>query len=257
MMNRGSFLRGFALSFVMAMSIALELNAQSIDGAYVWSKEDNVKVLVKGESFLMIKEDTSSERTDTLAVCTISKVRDYLFEINSDLSMPRRGMETKYRTAPVLNNSARINVLLPNYPDTLTAEIHMGISDTYKFDIVDGKGAVEIPFSSDTLTIYLNKRKTKSETIISQPKAYHVNSLLLRPQRLSYSFNRDDLTYSRVIVGFEHPDFELKPQDDITFYAPGITPDVFNRYCVEKEYFRIRNDILYWKGEIFLRQTLE
>lgn len=254
-MNIEHLLYKLTFSCLLHLMFVNGLSAQSNVGTYAWTQNCNFKIALESDLFLMIKCGTDSEKVDTLAECSVLKIRDYLYEISSDLECPRKNREIFFSTNESLGNKARINVLLPNCRMDFFAIITIG-DKRYRFDVSDGKGSIDVKCpSADTVTYYFNKKRTKYRTEVYPPKPFPIVDLKLMPKQVSYSFNRDDLSYSLYIIkvdsGYEYNGYELKPLDEISYYVPGITPDVMERYCIDKEFFRIRDGILYWKGEEF------
>lgn len=259
--------------FMLSLYFSIGISAQTIDGVYTWEQDSDVRVSVREGTFALIRQAPSLVGIDTLAICSVSKVRDYLFEINSKTVSPTTDKIVKYSKDSTLNGSARIEVVLPNYKLPLKVEIrpdrksrfHLGdiyvgqwdrdysYHERYEFNVEDGFGGIEIPCVNDTSVSYHSRKKIKVSKQVTE-YMYNLHLMTLRNEDITYSFNREDMTYSRVFM-FLDADYLIKPKDVITVSLPGIRPEDFERYYISGEYFRIRNDTLYWKGEQFRKVT--
>lgn len=248
-----------ASAFVCILLIACSAGAQSVGGVYRWRKNGSICItLDKDDSFVMTRS-VINQKIDTLAECSVSKVRNNLYEINSKFLSREPELGLIHETDTTLNENARVGVLIPNIKDTLEAELVIDYKK-YIFNITDGKGSVDVPCYEIT---YIPSTRRKKNVVFHQRhvmKECAINSMILKRTSRSYAFNRGDLSYSRLsvdVMNQEIRDTKLKSKDIITFYIPDIGPEHFEMYYIVGDFFRIQDNTLFWKGEEFVRDMEE
>lgn len=217
--------------FIFISFFAFSKNMSSINGYYLNSSQ-SVAIIIKGDSLFMHSRGGPGIPDKVLAVCSLQKINTEFYEIKSCYP-PAEAFENisiEYNESKKSSGrQCRIYFNLPNYNDSLNFYIFTK-EKGHEVCIGKDKNYIDVPFSEEFISFVVD------------------NPLNLLP------CNPDATFWGCLYYGYYDNIILKENMDMMTITLPNIKQEVFNLYYIQKDYIRIVNKKLFWRGGVFTKR---
>lgn len=206
--------------------------AQEENFVGIYRDEVGRELHVKDNSIFFVMPQSSNAiayESDTLAICTFSKVEKDIIELNTQdpKELIQSTMKISQKYDSLTSNKKQIIFNIPCQNDLLI-EI---LTNDYKF--------LRLDYSANNNSICLPEQTQKVFYSVELKR-------VLMPHDVNGAF------YG--IIRYTSKDIEFeKDKNTIIVSLPGMTCSFFERYYVKGEYARIVGNTIIWKGRTFIK----
>ena len=225
--------------FCLVLTSLLSLGQQVVDGVYLNDYCDSI--IIKANTFVYKTKDQTHNPVyfeDTIAFCSITKVENYLYEINSTYLYTTIAATKIVCKEDIANaDSIKIHFQLPYSLKNNPLEIEVVCYTNSNEE--EGWSMPQYIQCNEEYVAYI-PLTTKCFRFTITP-TYYVARVL-------------DSRYHG-LLSYSSPQYDISPTcRDIEVSIPVMNNGFFERYYPYHEYIYIKDNLLHWKGLVFERK---